>query len=79
MPNHSHVFFGDAEPGNTAKVKNNFLAEGYTIYKAPPPAPAATFAGGTTPAGSSLPHDNHQPYTTLRWVIAVEGIFPAQN
>ena len=79
MPNHSHGFLGDKEPGNTAKVKNNFLAEGYSIYKTPPPAPAATFAGGTTIGGGSLPHNNLQPYTTMRWVIAVEGIFPAQN
>jgi microcystin-dependent protein len=76
VPPHTHTFIGDAEDGNTGKVSGNMLAQGQTIYKVA--NPVVPF-GGTTFVGGSQPHDNLQPYTTLRWVIAVEGIFPSQN
>lgn len=31
---------------------------------------------GLTPAGGSLPHNNMQPYLTLNFCIALQGIFP---
>jgi microcystin-dependent protein len=76
-PLHSHTFFGDAETGNTGKVNGSMLAQGQQIYKVA--NPAVSFANGTTVFGGNQPHINLQPYTTLRWVIAVEGIFPSQN
>jgi microcystin-dependent protein len=30
------------------------------------------------PAGGSLPHNNMQPYLTLRFCIALQGVFPAR-
>lgn len=30
-------------------------------------------------AGSSLPHENIQPYTAINYVICIEGIFPSRN
>ena len=36
-------------------------------------------AGFTDPAGGNQAHANLQPYTTLTYVIAVEGVFPTQN
>lgn len=29
-----------------------------------------------TPAGGSLPHNNLQPYLTLNYIIALQGVFP---
>ena len=31
-----------------------------------------------TPAGGSLPHNNLQPYLTLNFCIALQGVFPAR-
>jgi microcystin-dependent protein len=31
------------------------------------------------PAGGSLPHNNMQPYLTLNFCIALQGIFPSRN
>jgi microcystin-dependent protein len=31
-----------------------------------------------TPAGGSLPHNNLQPYLTLNYVIALQGVYPAR-
>ena len=37
---------------------------------------SATLTGGS---GSGAPHSNLQPYLTLNFCIALEGIFPARN
>jgi microcystin-dependent protein len=31
------------------------------------------------PAGGSLPHNNLQPYLTLNFCIALQGIFPSRQ
>ena len=35
--------------------------------------------GMTSQVGGSQPHENIQPYLTLNWCIALEGIFPSRN
>ena len=36
-------------------------------------------AGSLPPAGSSLPHNNMQPYLTLYFCMALQGVFPARG
>jgi microcystin-dependent protein len=31
------------------------------------------------PAGSSQPHENHQPYNTVNYIISTVGIYPSPN
>jgi microcystin-dependent protein len=33
----------------------------------------------TSPVGGSQPHNNIQPYLTLNYIIALEGIYPSRN
>ena len=35
-------------------------------------------AGQVGVAGGSQPHNNLQPYLTLNWCIALQGIYPAR-
>ena len=35
--------------------------------------------GAIQPTGGSQPHENRMPFTTLRCIIALEGIFPSRN
>jgi microcystin-dependent protein len=42
-------------------------------------ADAALRADAIGAVGDGRPHDNMPPYTTVRFIIAVEGIFPAQG
>lgn len=43
-------------------------------------APNAVMApDAITLAGGGQPHDNIQPYLCIRYIIALEGIFPPQN
>jgi microcystin-dependent protein len=77
MPNHSHLVAASSVSPNASRPGNAFLAANGAYQTAP---------DGTTmnPAmiqgsGGSQPHDNIQPYLTLNFCIALEGIFPSRN
>ena len=38
-----------------------------------------TLGNGLAMAGSSLPHNNVQPYLALNFCIALQGIYPARS
>ena len=40
---------------------------------------AIALSGATASAGSSQPHDNLQPYLTLNYCIALQGVFPPRS
>jgi microcystin-dependent protein len=35
--------------------------------------------GSIGPAGGNQAHDNMQPYLTINWSIALQGIFPSRG
>jgi microcystin-dependent protein len=42
--------------------------------------PSAAFNPGTIgPSGGNQPHENMMPFTTINFIIAVEGIYPSQG
>jgi microcystin-dependent protein len=41
--------------------------------------PTALHANTVSAAGSGTPHANRQPYLTINWCIATQGIFPPRN
>jgi len=47
------------------------------VYHSGPPT-AKMLADVILPAGGSLPHNNMQPYLTLNFCIALQGVFPAR-
>lgn len=50
------------------------------IYKQPANAnPQAMAFQAVAPAGGSLPHNNMQPYLTLNFCIALQGVFPPRT
>ncbi len=84
MPAHTHtavastVAASEAAPGTgvvPAAVSNQTMyvtdLTGATAF--------TLAANATTPAGGSQPHENCMPTLTLRYCIAVEGIFPPRN
>jgi microcystin-dependent protein len=83
MPAHSHAatvacFNGD---GNTGRSRGAFPADNsqsntYNTTADNQMNPAMVQVGL---AGGSQPHPNIQPYTTLNYIICVEGIFPSRN
>jgi microcystin-dependent protein len=83
MPLHSHLFQGSTEPGALkAPSPTEFIArsKGGTIYQT---VTNTNFVNMNfqelSVTGSSLPHNNMQPYLTLLYIIAMQGIFPPRG
>jgi microcystin-dependent protein len=78
MPMHVHVANASSRDGDTNLPGAGLMATAANVYG---PAQALTplVAGTTTDAGGSQPHSNMQPYLSLTWAIALQGIFPSPN
>jgi microcystin-dependent protein len=78
MPAHSHTMRAVEDDGSFFTPVNMYLAAGNSMYNTS--AVNANLAFQTlTPAGGSLPHNNMQPYLTLNFCIALQGVFPPRT
>jgi len=70
----------DAEDGSADADKLPAKLDGFNVYRA---AEAATNVAMADPmfgsAGNGQAHDNMQPYLTLAFCIALQGLFPSRN
>lgn len=79
IPTHVHVVQASSTTGNTANGANNLLATvpGRLYTDA---SNTTTLAPGTiTSVGGGQAHLNMQPFLTLNFSIALQGIFPSPN
>ena len=84
MPSHPHTLQADPRSADLNNPSpNNSLARSTPalLYKTGTPIPATTQMSGQilTSSGGSLPHNNMQPYLTITFAIALQGIFPSQT
>lgn len=84
MPSHSHNVMASSSTANrTSPVGNSFAraASGATPYiAASSAAPLVAMNLNTlTPTGGGQPHNNMQPYLTLNFCIALQGVFPPRT
>jgi microcystin-dependent protein len=81
IPAHTHSMSGAAQDPATAKLVNaqaSFsLSQGGGIYQDAANTQLAPEAA--TPTGGALPHNNLQPYLTLTFCIALQGVFPPRT
>jgi microcystin-dependent protein len=82
IPSHSHGVAAQNNPGN---VKIPSAAVGFarstngSAYIVPP-QPIVQMSDQTiAPAGGDQPHNNMQPYLTLNFCIALQGVFPPRT
>jgi microcystin-dependent protein len=89
-PLHNHAFNVNSAAAGLGQGLNNFLASTTPaapstaqIYAAPGSVQALN-STNSPPAlgpsqGGSLPHQNMQPFLTMNYVIALQGIFPTRS
>jgi microcystin-dependent protein len=85
MPAHNHFLNASNSSGDA--VNPNFGGTGQILAQDPgniyaPIAQGgltALIAGSITNVGGSQPHENRQPYLSLNFCIALQGIFPSRN
>ena len=79
MPTHNHLVNGSTvATGGTDNPAGNFLGSAGNLYHTPAaltPMNSATVGNN----GGSQAHENRQPFLTLSYCIALQGIFPSQN
>ena len=77
LPAHNHlVGASDVEVAQGSVPKDQVLALGNYYGPTPDTVMAVNMI---QPTGGSQPHENRQPYLTLNYCIALEGIFPSRN
>jgi microcystin-dependent protein len=77
IPVHTHAFMGSNNLGDNPLPTQNALARQANISNYSNAAPNVMLAfQALPPAGGGLPHNNMQPYLTLHFCIALQGIFP---
>ncbi len=88
MPSHNHTFAATTVAGTSKDIAGNQLAKasaggkqgswtGNYLSTASPNTPMSPISAG--PTGGSLPHENMQPYLTLNFCIALQGVFPPRG
>ena len=80
MPTHTHVVIANTADGSATPPANPRLAAsvGQPLY-GPPANLVAMAPNEISNAGGGQPHLNTQPYLTINFVIALQGIFPSRN
>ena len=79
IPAHNHGVVVVSQPAESAKPAGRFLAESDDDLYAGGDADTTLSASSIGLAGQSQPHDNHQPYLCISFIIALAGIFPSQT
>jgi microcystin-dependent protein len=80
IPSHSHALNASKSDAIDTNVGNELLAKGIGVGMYAPPSPQTTLADtAIAPAGGDQPHNNMQPYLTLNFCIALQGVYPARS
>jgi microcystin-dependent protein len=77
LPTHTHVLNGTNTDGTQAIPVGNLLARSATQLYAAATNLQAMNAGSVGPTGGSQAHLNMEPFLTLSFCIALQGIFPS--
>ena len=81
LPTHTHVLKASSADANTPVPGNDLLARSRNEIYAPlsPTNNTAMAPGAVSNAGDSQAHSNMQPFLTLNFCIALQGLFPSPN
>lgn len=77
LPTHTHmVNASSSATGGSSSPNGNYLGGGNNVYSAGAPT-TSLLPGTVTNTGGSQAHLNMQPFLTLSFCIALQGIFPS--
>jgi microcystin-dependent protein len=80
IPVHTHFLRASNDPSATNTPTGNTVSRpfgrGNNLFDTANTAIVQMNPIAASPAGSSFPHTNMQPYLTMQFVIALQGVFP---
>jgi microcystin-dependent protein len=78
IPTHTHTWSVTNTVANAPNPTSNLLG-GAAEYNSSATNLVPMYPGVLATVGGSQPHQNMQPFLTLNFCIALQGIFPSQN
>ncbi len=78
MPAHSHALSATSAIADNDDPGGRALAISQGTYVYAPAVNLVAMGQPLSPAGGGLPHNNLQPYLTLNFIIAMQGVFPSR-
>ena len=79
LPTHTHVLSATSNSGTTNVPTGNVLGKTLGLTYSSPTQLVAMNPGSVSTVGGSQAHLNMQPFLTLNFCIALQGIFPSPN
>ncbi len=80
LPPHTHTAAATSSNGTSRNPNNAIYANTTDLLHGPSNGAAVTLNPATVATvGGNQPHPNLQPYTTINFCIALQGIFPSRN
>lgn len=79
LPTHTHVLNGSSNNGTALVPGGNLLAREPNFFYHSPSNLAAMNSATVANVGGSQAHLNMQPFLTLSFCVALQGIFPSPN
>ena len=81
IPSHLHNVTASSQDGTDNHPVNNYPAQGVGInlYVNAGTTPVTMNDNAIAPAGGDQPHNNMQPYLTLNFCIALQGVYPPRT
>jgi microcystin-dependent protein len=83
IPGHSHTMMAFTAVGNRLTPQANSISRetGANTYltNSPQPVTVNMSDSAVAPAGGDQPHNNLQPYLTLNFCIALQGVYPPRT
>jgi len=80
IPAHSHNMMAANFPSDSNNPAGNALSRSTNVAAYSASGPTVPMKGtALSPTGGSFPHNNMQPYLTLNFIIALQGIFPPRQ
>ncbi|MGB1241229.1 MAG: phage tail protein [Chitinophagales bacterium] len=79
IPSHTHIPRGNTNAQNHNSPVGNYLGDSGSSPHYSTDTPNANASSVTSNAGGGQSHENMQPFTTLNFCIALQGLFPSRN
>lgn len=79
LPEHTHGLGASPAAGTAPGAAGAFLANAGSDVYVSPQSLVPMSPGAVGNVGGGQPHENMQPYLTLSFCIALQGIFPSRN
>lgn len=80
IPSHNHSMVMSTTLGTTKSPANNRIgqSDGASVFTSSVPN-VSMASNSIAPAGADQPHNNMQPYLTVYFCIALQGVFPPRT